>query len=51
MESRVETGALGVGMGLQGHKVIPGSIRAYFGTGILEQLHFGLFHAVWKLMN
>ncbi len=39
MESLVETRALGVGMDLQGHKVVPGSITTRLGTGILDQHH------------
>jgi hypothetical protein len=46
MESRVETGALGVGMGLQGHKVVPGNITARRGTGILDQ-----HYAIWNPGN
>jgi len=46
MESHVRTGTLGVGMDLQGHKVVPGSITAHPGTGILDQ-----HHAIWKPMN
>jgi hypothetical protein len=46
MENRVETRALRVGMDLQGHKVIPGSITARLGTRILDQ-----HHAIWKPMN
>ncbi len=46
MESRVETGTLGVGMDLQGHKVVPGSITASRGTGILDQ-----HYAIWNLVN
>ncbi len=37
MESHVKIGALGVGMDLQGHKVVPGNITARRGTGILDQ--------------
>ena len=50
MESRVETGALGVDMGLQGHKVIIGSIITHLGTGILDR-HLGVFDAIWKSVN
>ncbi len=46
MESRVETGALEVGMDLQGHKVVPGSITARRGIGILDQ-----HYAIWNPMN
>jgi len=46
MESRVETATLGVGMDLQGHKVVPGNITAHLGTGILDQ-----HHAIWKPVN
>ncbi len=41
MESHVETEALGVGMDLQGHKVVPGNITARRGTGILDQ-HYAI---------
>ncbi len=44
MESRVETATLGVGMDLQGHKVVPGNITTHLGTGILDQ-----HHAIWKM--
>jgi len=48
MESRVRTGALGVGMDLQGHKIVPGSITARRGTGILGQ-HYAIWNPVnWK---
>jgi hypothetical protein len=46
MESRVETGALEVGMDLKGHKVVPGSITARRGIGILDQ-----HYAIWNPMN
>jgi hypothetical protein len=48
MESRVETGTLGVGMDLQGHKVVLGNITAHRGTGILDQ-HYAIWNPVnWK---
>jgi hypothetical protein len=48
MESHVETGTLEVGMDLQGHKVVPGSITARRGTGILDQ-HYVIWNPVnWK---
>ena len=45
MGSRVETGALEVDTGLQGHKVIPGSIIAHLEIGTLDLHHLGIFHA------
>jgi hypothetical protein len=48
MESHVETGALGVGMDLQGHKLVPSSITTRRGTGILDQ-HYAILNLVnWK---
>ena len=44
MESHVETGALGVGMGLQGHTKVLDNIIAHLGTGTLDQYHLGAFH-------
>ena len=53
LESCVESRALGVGMGFQGHIIVLHNIRAHCKTGILNQYHLKAFHlhVIYRFAN